>query len=171
MTEATETTVAETAAAAEAAKTFKRGDKRATAIALINANPLLNQTEISALIADELGITVGNATSYYRYCVTQGLTNLTEIVKGPSVTRGRKADPNKPAKVKAEKKVKAAKPKKTPEEIAGQKVVQAGNAMAALERARARAAAAKAKQEAAELAAVSEDNIPEVDEVEELTFA
>jgi len=111
--------------------TEKRGSKRSKAIEIINANPTKNQTEVANMIADAINVTRAVATSYYRYCVKNGLTTVKELVADPNARRGRKAG----SKTKI---------KKTPEERKAVTKVDTATAMAALERARARAAKAKA---------------------------
>jgi hypothetical protein len=58
-------------------KSFKRGDKRKVAIELINAYSKSPSKEIIEKIAATLEINQGAAASYFRFCVKNGMTQIT----------------------------------------------------------------------------------------------
>jgi len=58
-------------------KSFKRGDKRKVAIELINAYSKSPSKDIIEKIAATLEINQGAAASYFRFCVKNGMTQIT----------------------------------------------------------------------------------------------
>ena len=145
------------------AKTFKRGDKGAVAIKIINDNKKKFQHEVAALIADALDLPLARGVAYYRWYVLKGYTKISEPNVDPTQKRTKAVKEPKAPKAKKEKAAKAEKPKKDQKDIANK-------AMAALERARLRAGKApkvNITEEVVEPATEVMD-IPTMEEVEEL---
>jgi hypothetical protein len=83
--------------------------KRSQAIEIMKANSDKEMSFVVKLIAAKIGVSEGNAKSYYRYIVANNLAsgNVTKTVKAKAPKAAKVAKAPKPAKAKLEKSVRA----------------------------------------------------------------